>query len=572
MTLAPSDTSRSPARESAGPGNFIEEIIERDLHAGKNGGRVMTRFPPEPNGYLHIGHAKSICTNFGLAKKFGGTCNLRFDDTNPETEDVEYVESIEQDVRWLGFDWEDRKYYASDYFGQLHDFAVRLIEEGKAYVDSRSTDEIRATRGDFYKPGEESPHRDRSVEENLALFARMRKGELPDGSHVLRAKIDMASPDVKLRDPVLYRIRRAHHHRTGNTWCIYPMYDWAHGQSDAIEGITHSICTLEFINHRPLYHWFLDALRLPHHPAQIEFARLNLTYTILSKRKLKELVEAGLVSGWDDPRMPTIAGMRRRGYTPEAIRAFCDRIGVSTRDGTVDVSLLEHALREDLNARSPRVMAVLAPLKVTIVNMAEGQIEVFDAPYDPEKPDGPSRKVHLSRDVYIEHGDFAENPPKKWFRLAPGQEVRLRYACLLKCEEVKKNAAGEVVELLCTWDPASRGGSSPDGRKVKGTLHWVSAAHALAAEVRLYDRLFKEGEPEKDKDKGVDWKTHLNPSSLEVVTARVEGSLASALALDRFQFERLGYFTVDPDSRPGALVFNRTIALRDSWAAMAIKG
>jgi glutaminyl-tRNA synthetase len=572
MTLAPSDTSRSPARESAGPGNFIEEIIERDLHAGKNGGRVMTRFPPEPNGYLHIGHAKSICTNFGLAKKFGGTCNLRFDDTNPETEDVEYVESIEQDVRWLGFDWEDRKYYASDYFGQLHDFAVRLIEEGKAYVDSRSTDEIRATRGDFYKPGEESPHRDRSVEENLALFARMRKGELPDGSHVLRAKIDMASPDVKLRDPVLYRIRRAHHHRTGNTWCIYPMYDWAHGQSDAIEGITHSICTLEFINHRPLYHWFLDALRLPHHPAQIEFARLNLTYTILSKRKLKELVEAGLVSGWDDPRMPTIAGMRRRGYTPEAIRAFCDRIGVSTRDGTVDVSLLEHALREDLNARSPRVMAVLAPLKVTIVNMAAGQVEAFDAPYDPEKPDGASRKVHLSRDVYIEQGDFAENPPKKWFRLAPGQEVRLRYACLLKCEEVKKNAAGEVVELLCTWDPASRGGSSPDGRKVKGTLHWVSAAHALAAEVRLYDRLFKEGEPEKDKDKGVDWKTHLNPSSLEVVTARVEGSLASALALDRFQFERLGYFTVDPDSRPGALVFNRTIALRDSWAAMAIKG
>jgi glutaminyl-tRNA synthetase len=572
MTSAPSDTSRSPARESAGPGNFIEEIIERDLHAGKNGGRVMTRFPPEPNGYLHIGHAKSICTNFGLAKKFGGTCNLRFDDTNPETEDVEYVESIEQDVRWLGFDWEDRKYYASDYFGQLHDFAVRLIEEGKAYVDSRSTDEIRATRGDFYKPGEESPHRDRSVEENLALFARMRKGELPDGSHVLRAKIDMASPDVKLRDPVLYRIRRAHHHRTGNTWCIYPMYDWAHGQSDAIEGITHSICTLEFINHRPLYHWFLDALRLPHHPAQIEFARLNLTYTILSKRKLKELVEAGLVSGWDDPRMPTIAGMRRRGYTPEAIRAFCDRIGVSTRDGTVDVSLLEHALREDLNARSPRVMAVLAPLKVTIVNMAAGQVEAFDAPYDPEKPDGASRKVHLSRDVYIEQGDFAENPPKKWFRLAPGQEVRLRYACLLKCEEVKKNAAGEVVELLCTWDPASRGGSSPDGRKVKGTLHWVSAAHALAAEVRLYDRLFKEGEPEKDKDKGVDWKTHLNPSSLEVVTARVEGSLASALALDRFQFERLGYFTVDPDSRPGALVFNRTIALRDSWAAMAIKG
>jgi glutaminyl-tRNA synthetase len=572
MTSATSDASRGPAREGGGPGNFIEELIERDLQAGKNGGRVMTRFPPEPNGYLHIGHAKSICTNFGLAKKFGGTCNLRFDDTNPETEDVEYVESIEEDVRWLGFDWEDREYYASDYFERLHDFAVRLIQEGKAYVDSRGLDEIRATRGDFYKPGEDSPHRDRSVEENLALFARMRAGELPDGSHVLRAKIDMASPDVKLRDPVLYRIRRAHHHRTGNTWCIYPMYDWAHGQSDAIEGITHSICTLEFINHRPLYHWFLDALRLPHHPEQIEFARLNLTYTVLSKRKLKELVEARLVSGWDDPRMPTLAGMRRRGYTAEAIRAFCERIGVSTRDGTVDVSLLEHALREDLNARSPRVMAVLAPLKVTIVNMAEGQVETFDAPYDPEKPDGPSRKVHLSRDVLIEQGDFAENPPKKWFRLAPGQEVRLRYACLLKCVEVKKDADGQVVELLCTWDPASRGGSSPDGRKVKGTLHWVSATHALAAEVRLYDRLFSAEDPEKDKDKGIDWKTHLNPKSLEVVTARVEASLASAQPLERFQFERVGYFTVDSDSKPGALVFNRTIALRDSWAAMATKG
>ncbi len=572
MTSAIHDTPKSPARDGGGPGNFIEELIEQDLRAGKNGGRVMTRFPPEPNGYLHIGHAKSICTNFGLAKKFGGTCNLRFDDTNPETEDVEYVESIEEDVRWLGFDWEDRKYYASDYFSKLHDFAVRLIQEGKAYVDSRGTEEIRSTRGDFYKPGEDSPYRDRPVEENLALFARMRAGELPDGSHVLRAKIDMASPDVKLRDPVLYRIRRAHHHRTGDTWCIYPMYDWAHGQSDAIEGITHSICTLEFINHRPLYHWFLDALRLPHHPEQIEFARLNLTYTVLSKRKLKELVEARLVSGWDDPRMPTLAGMRRRGYTPEAIRAFCERIGVSTRDGTVDVSLLEHALREDLNARSPRVMAVLAPLKVTIVNMVEGQLEAFDAPYDPEKPDGPSRMITLSRDVYIERDDFAESPPKKWFRLAPGQEVRLRYACLVTCVEVKKNALGEVVELLCTWDPASRGGSSPDGRRVKGTLHWVSATHALPAEVRLYDRLFKDEDPEKDKDKGVDWKTHLNPDSLQVVSARVEPSLAGVRALDRFQFERLGYFAVDPDSKRGALVFNRTIALRDSWAAMATKG
>jgi glutaminyl-tRNA synthetase len=572
MTSATDDMPASPAREGGGPGNFIEDRIEQDLRAGKNGGRVMTRFPPEPNGYLHVGHAKSICTNFGLAKKFGGTCNLRFDDTNPETEDVEYVESIEEDVRWLGFDWEDRKYYASDYFAALHDFAVRLIEEGKAYVDSRGMEEIRSTRGDFYKPGEDSPHRNRSVKENLALFARMRAGELPDGSHVLRAKIDMASPDVKLRDPVLYRIRRAHHHRTGNAWCIYPMYDWAHGQSDAIEGITHSICTLEFVNHRPLYYWFLDALRLPNHPEQIEFARLNLTYTVLSKRKLKELVEARLVSGWDDPRMPTLAGMRRRGYTPEAIRAFCERIGVSTRDGTVDVALLEHALREDLNARSPRVMAVLAPLKVTIVNMAEGQVEAFDAPYDPEKPEGPSRKVYLSRDVYIEHGDFAENPPKKWFRLAPGQEVRLRYACLLRCVEVRKSAQGDVMELLCTWDPASRGGSSPDGRKVKGTLHWVSATHARTAEVRLYDRLFKDADPEKDKDQGVDWKTHLNPHSLEVVSARVEASLAGARPLERFQFERLGYFTVDLDSKPDALVFNRTIALRDSWTAIATKG
>jgi glutaminyl-tRNA synthetase len=570
MTSAISDTSGGPARESGGPGNFIEELIASDLRAGKNGGRVMTRFPPEPNGYLHIGHAKSICTNFGLAEKFGGTCNLRFDDTNPETEDVEYVESIERDVRWLGFDWREREYYASDYFERLHDFAVRLIQDGNAYVDSRGTEEIRATRGDFYKPGEDSPYRNRSVEENVALFAKMRAGELPDGSHVLRAKIDMASPDVKLRDPVMYRIRRAHHHRTGNAWCIYPMYDWAHGQSDAIEGITHSICTLEFINHRPLYHWFLNALKLPNHPEQIEFARLNLTYTVLSKRKLKELVEARLVADWDDPRLPTLAGMRRRGYTPEAIRTFCERIGVATRDGTVDVALLEHALREDLNARSPRVMAILEPLKVTIVNMAEGQVEVFDAPYDPEKPSGPSRKIALSRDLYIEQGDFAEQPPKKWFRLAPGQEVRLRYACLLKCEEVKKDAHGRVIELFCTWDPASRGGSSPDGRKVKGTLHWVSAPHALPAEVRLYDRLFKEEEPEKDK--GVDWKTHLNPDSLHVVPgARVEASLASVQPLERFQFERLGYFTVDPDSKPGALVFNRTIALRDSWGAIAAK-
>jgi glutaminyl-tRNA synthetase len=562
----------TPAKDD-GPGNFIEDLIAEDLRAGKNGGRVMTRFPPEPNGYLHIGHAKSICTNFGLAAKFGGQTNLRFDDTNPEAEDVEYVESIEEDVRWLGFDWGDRKYFASDYFGKLHAFAVRLIEEGKAYVDDRSLEEIRATRGDFYKPGQDSPNRDRPVAENLALFAKMRAGELPDGSHVLRAKIDMASTDVKLRDPVMYRIRRAHHHRTGDAWCIYPMYDWAHGQSDAIEGITHSICTLEFKNHRGLYHWYLDSLKLPHHPEQIEFARLNLTYTVLSKRRLKELVEGKLVGGWDDPRMPTLAGLRRRGYTPEAIRAFCERIGVSTRDSVVDVTLLEHALREDLNATSRRVMAVLRPLVVTVENLPEGQVEWFDAPYDPEKPEGPSRKVPFSRHLLIEREDFAEKPEKKWFRLAPGQEVRLRYACLLQCVDVKKDERGEVVELVCTWDPASRGGSAPDGRKVKGTLHWVSAPHALVAEVRLYDRLFREEDPGKGGDDGVDWKTHLNPGSLEtVVGCRVEPSLAEAKPLERFQFERLGYFCVDLDSRPGALVYNRTIALRDSWAAIAAKG
>jgi glutaminyl-tRNA synthetase len=557
----------------SGPPNFIEDLVAKDLAAGKNGGRVRTRFPPEPNGYLHIGHAKSICTNFGLAAKFGGVCNLRFDDTNPEAEDVEFVESIEGDVRWLGFSWGDRKYFASDYFGQLHDLAVALIKAGKAYVDSRSLEEIRATRGDFYKPGEDSPHRTRPVEENLALFAKMRAGELPDGSHVLRAKIDMASTDVKLRDPVMYRIRRAHHHRTGDAWCIYPMYDWAHGQSDAIEGITHSICTLEFKNHRGLYHWYLDNLPLENHPEQIEFARLILTYTVLSKRKLKELVEAKLVSGWDDPRMPTLAGLRRRGYTPEAIRAFCDRIGVSTRDSVVDVTLLEHALREHLNATSPRVMAVLHPLKVTIANLPEGQVEWFSAPYDPEKPDGPSREVPFCRDLLIEREDFAENPGKKWFRLAPGQEVRLRYACLLRCTEVQKNAKGEIVELVCTWDPASRGGAAPDGRKVKGTLHWVSAPHSLPAEVRLYDRLFREEDPGKGGDDGVDWKTHLNPASLEtVVGCRVEPSLAGAKTLDRFQFERLGYFCLDLDSRPGALVYNRTIALRDSWATTLSKG
>jgi glutaminyl-tRNA synthetase len=562
--------TKSADRDAERGGNFVADLVAEDLRAGKNGGRVMTRFPPEPNGYLHIGHAKSICLNFGIARDFGGVCNLRFDDTNPETEDVEYVESIKSDVRWLGFDWEGREYYASDYFERLHDFAVQLIEAGLAYVDSRSLEDIRATRGDYFKPGEDSPHRNRTVAENLALFRSMRAGELPDGSAVLRAKIDMASTDVKLRDPVMYRIRRAHHHRTGDKWCIYPMYDWAHGQSDSIERVTHSVCTLEFVNHRPLYHWFLDALKVADHPQQIEFARLNLTYTVLSKRKLKELVEGRKVSGWDDPRMPTIAGMRRRGYSPEAIRAFCDRIGVSTRDGVVDVALLEHALREHLNATSPRVMAVLRPLKVTIENFPEGEIIALDAPYDPEKPDGPSRKVYLSRELYVEREDFLEEAPKKWFRLAPGREVRLRYGCLVTCKDVVK-VNGQVTELRCTWDPQSKGGAPADGRKVKGTIHWVSAARARRAEVRLYDRLFGVENPEKDKD--VDYKVHLNPGSLETLSeCLVEESLATARPLDRVQFERLGYFCVDPDTTPDKLVFNRTISLRDSWAAQAGKG
>ena len=548
-----------------GPGNFVEDLIEEELRA-KPGTAIVTRFPPEPNGYLHIGHAKSICLQFGLAAKFGGKCNLRFDDTNPETEDVEYVESIQNDIRWLGFDWENRLYFASDYFEKLYELAVRLINDAKAYVDDRSLEEIRLTRGDFYKPGEDSPHRHRAPAENLELFERMRKGEFADGSHVLRAKIDLASPDVKLRDPVMYRIRRIAHHRTGDAWCIYPMYDWAHGQSDAIEAVTHSICTLEFVNHRGLYHWFLDALAFSPQPKQIEFAKLNLTYTIQSKRKLKQLVEDKRVSGWDDPRMPTLAGLRRRGYTPEAIRNFCDRIGVSTRDGIVDVTLLEHALREDLNARSPRVMAVLRPLKVVIENFPEGRVETFDAPSDPEKPDGLSRKVPLTRVLYVEREDFMEVPAKKWFRLAPGQEVRLRYACLITCTSVVKNEAGEVVELRCTWDPASLGGVAPDGRKVKGTIHWVSAEHAVTAEVRLYDRLFCEENPLKDKD--ADFTQFINPGSLEILAGcRLEPSLATAKPLDRLQFERLGYFCVDSDSKPEALVFNRTISLRDSWAA-----
>jgi glutaminyl-tRNA synthetase len=557
-------------RSDGTPGNFVEDIVRADIARGKNSGRVMTRFPPEPNGYLHIGHAKSICLNFGLAQKFGGKCNLRYDDTNPETEDPEFVESIERDVRWLGFDWEDRKYFASDYFGKLYEFAVQLIKAGKAYVDERDVETIRKTRGDYYQPGEESPFRNRSIADNLDRFEKMRRGEYPDGSCVLRAKIDMTSTDVKLRDPVMYRIRRAHHHRTGDTWSIYPTYDWAHGQSDAIEGVTHSVCTLEFVNHRPLYHWYLDALSLPCHPEQIEFARLAVTYMLLSKRKLQELVEGGHVAGWDDPRMPTLAGMRRRGFTPEAIRAFCERIGVSTRDSLVDVSLLEHALREHLNATSPRVLAVLKPLKVVLDNFPEGRVDELVAPYDPEKPEGPTRKVPFSRVLYIERDDFAEQPAKKWFRLAPGQEVRLRYACIVRCTDVVKDASGEITEVHCSWDANSQGGQPADGRKIKGTIHWVSAAQSLPAEVRLYDRLFAVENPVKDKD--VDWKTHLNPKSLEVVAdCRVEPSLAGAREADRFQFERIGYFSVDRDSKPGRPVFNRTISLKDSWASQSGK-
>ena len=554
------------------PGNFVEELVAADLEAGKNGGRVVTRFPPEPNGYLHIGHAKSICLNFGLAKTFGGTCNLRFDDTNPETEEVEYVESIKADVRWLGFDWQEREYYASDYFQKLHDFSVKLIEQGRAYVDSSSTEEIRAGRGDFHKPGVESPFRSRSVAENLELFARMKAGEFPDGSHVLRARGDMASTDVKLRDPLMYRIRHAHHHRTGDQWCIYPMYDWAHGESDFLEGVTHSICTLEFVNHRPLYNLFLDMIGAPAdaRPTQTEFARLNLTYTVLSKRKLQELVQGEHVSGWDDPRMPTLAGLRRRGFTPEAIRAFCDRIGVNVKDGIVDVSLLEHALRDDLNARSPRVMAVLRPLKLVLENLPEGEVIELELAADATKPDGPKRKVPLTRELYIEREDFAEVPPPKWQRLSPGEEVRLRGACLVRCTGVEKDAAGNIITVRGTWDPATRGGDAPDKRKVKGTLHWVSASRGGKAEVRLYDRLFAVENPLADKDVG--FLTHLNPASLETVQAVVEPSLADAKPGERFQFERLGYFCVDADAKAGALVFNRTISLKDTWGGAAKKG
>ena len=561
-----SDTITQPVRETDTPLDFIRTIVAEDVSAGKHAGRVATRFPPEPNGYLHIGHAKSICLNFGVAAEFGGTCNLRFDDTNPTKEDVEYVESIQEDVRWLGFEWHDEPLYASDYFETLYGYAVHLIMAGKAYVDSLSAEEIREYRGTLTEPGRESPYRDRPVEESLDLFARMRAGEFADGAHVLRAKIDMASPNITLRDPVFYRIRRAHHHRTGDAWCIYPMYDFAHPPSDAIEKITHSLCTLEFEQHRPLYDWLIANLPVPAQPRQIEFARLNLSYTVMSKRKLLTLVEEGHVSGWDDPRMPTIVGMRRRGFPPEAIRTFCERIGVAKRENLVDVALLEHAVREDLNKRAPRVMAVLRPLRVVIENYPETGTEEFEIGNNPEDPSAGTRIVPFSRVLYIERDDFMETPPKKFFRLAPGREVRLRGAYFITCREAVKDAAGEIVELRCTYDPATRGGDAADGRKVKATLHWVSAAHAADAEVRLYDRLFKSETP----DNAGDYRSDLNPASLEVVAGcKIEPSAAAAPPATRYQFERLGYFCVDPDSRPGFPVFNRTVSLKDSWARVA---
>jgi glutaminyl-tRNA synthetase len=555
-------------RSLEAPGlDFIRSIVTEDREAGRNGGRVATRFPPEPNGYLHIGHAKSICLNFGVAREFGGTCNLRFDDTNPTTEDVEYVDSIQEDVRWLGFKW-NNLHFASDYFEQLYEFAVHLVRHGKAYVDSLTADDIRAYRGTLTEPGKDSPYRSRSVDENLDMLTRMRAGEFEDGAHVLRAKIDMASPNINMRDPVLYRIRRAHHHRTGDAWCIYPMYDFAHPPSDALEHITHSLCTLEFEDHRPLYDWLVENTPVPSRPRQIEFARLNLTYTVMSKRRLLELVNDGNVSGWDDPRMPTIVGMRRRGYTPEAIRNFCDRIGVAKRENVVDVALLEHAVREDLNKRAPRIMAVLDPIRVVIENYPESQVEEFAIANNPEDEAGGTRRVPFARELFIERDDFMEDPPKKFFRLALGREVRLRGAYFITCTSVVKDAFGRIVELRCTYDPATRGGDAPDGRKVKATLHWVAATTALDAEVRLYDRLFNSEQP----GAGGDYKADLNPASLEVRTAKVEPSVADAAPGSRFQFERLGYFCVDPDSTGGRLVFNRTVTLKDTWARIAARG
>lgn len=546
------------------PSNFIRDIIVKDLETGKHDGRVQTRFPPEPNGYLHIGHAKSICLNFGLAAEFSGACNLRFDDTNPCKEEVEYVESIIEDVRWMGFE-PAATFYASDYFDQLYAWALQLIKDGKAYVCDLTAEEVRKYRGTLSEPGTESPYRNRTIEENLDLFERMRQGEFPDGTRTLRSKIDMTSPNLNMRDPVMYRILHADHHRTGSKWCIYPMYDFTHGQSDSIERITHSICTLEFEDHRPLYDWYIQNLGI-FPPQQIEFDRLNLTYTLLSKRKLLALVQNKVVSGWDDPRMPTLSGIRRRGYTPEAMRTFCSRIGVSKTNGTIELGLLEHAVREDLNRHAARVMAVLRPLKVIIDNYREGQVEEMDAINNPEDESAGTRKVPFSREIYIEQDDFREVPPKGYFRLSPGKEVRLRYAYLITCTNVIKDQAGEVVEVHCTYDPATRGGNTPDGRKVKSTIHWVSAPHAISAEVRMYDNLFSKEDP-NDVPEGKDWTDNLNPNSLEVISGgKLEPSLAGAAAGNRYQFERLGYFCVDPDSTPGSLVFNRTVGLRDTWA------
>jgi len=563
METATSTENPSPATKIS---NFIKDIINEDLRNNKNSGRVHTRFPPEPNGYLHIGHAKAICLNFGIAKEYKGLCNLRYDDTNPTKEDIEYVESIERDVKWLGFDWDDRKYYASDYFQKLYEFAVELIKLGKAYVCALSPDEIREYRGTLTKPGQESPSRGRSVDENLDLFHRMRAGEFPDGKYLLRARIDMASPNVNMRDPAIYRIKHAEHHRTGDKWCIYPMYDFAHCFSDSLEGITHSICTLEFEDHRPLYDWFLDQVKAPCHPQQVEFARLNLTHTLMSKRKLLELVQKKYVSGWNDPRMPTIAGLRRRGYTPESIRDFCERIGVAKANSIVDVSLLEHCLREDLNKRAPRVMGILKPLKVIITNYPEGKTENLEAVNNPEDPSAGKRLIPFSRVLYIERDDFREVPPKGFYRLSPGKEMRLKFAYYIKCEQVlKDNKTGEIVELHCSYDPETRGGTSKDGRKVKGTAHWVSAQHALHAEVRLYEHLFTT----PDTSSIQDLQTAINPKSLEVLKdCPVEPSLANASPEARFQFERTGYFCLDPDTTKEHLVFNRTVGLRDTWAKL----
>jgi glutaminyl-tRNA synthetase len=552
--------------------DFIRAIVKEDLRANKNGGRVATRFPPEPNGYLHIGHAKSICLNFGVAAEYGGSCNLRFDDTNPTKEEVEYVESIQADVHWLGFDWDNRLYFASDYFEKLYNYAVQLIRIGKAYVDSLNAEEIRVYRGTLTTPGIESPYRNRSVKENLDLFERMRRGEFEDGAHVLRAKIDMASPNLNMRDPTLYRIRRATHHRTGNKWCIYPMYDFAHSLSDSIEGITHSICTLEFEDHRPLYDWIQESLQVESRSQQIEFARLNLSYTIMSKRKLLELVRGGHVRGWDDPRMPTVCGLRRRGYTPESIRSFCDRIGVAKRDNMVDVALLEHSLREDLNLRAQRIMGVLRPLRLIIDNYPEDQVEELQAINNPEDPSAGSRNVPFSRELFIEQDDFLEDPPKKFFRLAPGRTVRLRYAYLITCVDTVKDENEKVVEVHCQYDPESLTGNPAAGPRVRATLHWVSAKQSIPVEVRLYDRLFSVENPAEEKE-GRDFKSYLNPNSLEIIkSCRMEPGLAGAKPGNSCQFERLGYFCVDPDSVPGALVFNRTVTLRDAWAKIVRNG